>query len=176
MNKKPTPKIILRPFEPSESDVAAFMTWASDPRVTRFQRRGPYATASDALRYITEHVLPHPWYRAICVDDGRPVGSISVKPAPDDCCRASVGYRLAYDCWGRGIATAALREAAATVFGEWPHLERLEALADVENRASQRVLEKAGFQREGVLRKYIMLKGERRDMVMFSLLSTDPGT
>jgi RimJ/RimL family protein N-acetyltransferase len=53
------------------------------------------------------------------------------------------------------------------------HLERLEALVDVENIGSQRVLEKAGFQKEGVLRKYLFMKGKSRDMIMFGILSTD---
>ncbi|KAL0414512.1 UNVERIFIED_CONTAM: hypothetical protein Sradi_1652900 [Sesamum radiatum] len=53
-------------------------------------------------------------------------------------------------------------------------LERLEAVVAVQNTASQRVLEKAGFMREGVLRKYFLLKGRPTDAVIFSLLSTDP--
>jgi len=52
-------------------------------------------------------------------------------------------------------------------------LERLEAQVDAENMASQRVLEKAGFQREGVLRKHLFIKGKSRDMVMFSILSSE---
>ena len=44
---------------------------------------------------------------------------------------------------------------------------------DVENKASQRVLEKAGFLREGVLRKYTYLKGVVKDLVLYSFLSTD---
>ncbi|KAI6693259.1 hypothetical protein NL676_020969 [Syzygium grande] len=63
--------------------------------------------------------------------------------------------------------------AVAEVFGGRPELERVEAVADVENKASQRVLEKAGFRREGVLRKYYVLKGRTRDAFMFSRLSTD---
>jgi RimJ/RimL family protein N-acetyltransferase len=70
------PSITLRKF--TESDVDAFMSWAADPRVTRFQRRAPYTDPADALAYITTHVLPHPWYRAICIDN-TPVGSISVQ-------------------------------------------------------------------------------------------------
>lgn len=81
---------------------------------------------------------------------------------------------VASDYWGKGIATRAVKMAANAVFVEWGHLERLEAVVDVENPASQRVLEKAGFKREGVLRKYYLLKGKPRDAVMFSLLSTDP--
>ncbi|CAN1129181.1 Putative [ribosomal protein S5]-alanine N-acetyltransferase [Linum perenne] len=59
------------------------------------------------------------------------------------------------------------------IFEERPEMERLEALVDVENVGSQRVLEKAGFVKEGVLRKFVVLKGRSRDMVMFSLLSTE---
>lgn len=84
-----------------------------------------------------------------------------------------MGYRLAFDSWGKGIATAALRKAVGEVFDMWKDLERLEAIADVENVGSQRVLEKGGFKREGVLRRYLVLKGEVRDMVMFSIVSTD---
>ncbi|XP_062213331.1 uncharacterized protein LOC133914213 [Phragmites australis] len=169
------PEITLREFTLSDADAEAFMSWASDPRVVRFQRRDAYTSLDEARRYIADHVLPHPWYRAICLG-GLPVGSISVKPAPVEdgrLFRASVGYRIAHAHWGRGVATHALRAAVEAVFAAWPWLLRLEAVADVENQASQRVLEKAGFVREGVLRRYIVLKGRPRDMVMFSLVDTD---
>ncbi|XP_064961858.1 uncharacterized protein LOC135610823 [Musa acuminata AAA Group] len=173
-HRKQEPEITLRPFD--LSDVGAFMTWASDPRVTRFQRRGPCTSEEDARRYLADHVLPHPWYRAICVD-GRPVGSINAKPGQgEERFKASVAYRLAYQHWGRGIATTALRAAVSSLLEEWPHLERLEAIAEVENPASQRVLEKAGFLREGLLRKYVMLHGKSRDVVMYSLLATGPNS
>lgn len=47
------------------------------------------------------------------------------------------------------------------------------AFADVDNTGSIRVLEKAGFLREGVLRKYTYIKGIIKDLVVFSFLSTD---
>jgi hypothetical protein len=51
------------------------------------------------------------------------------------------------------------------------HLERLDLLTDIENFASQRVAEKVGFQREGVLRSHLRHPdGYRRDSVFFSLL------
>lgn len=50
-------------------------------------------------------------------------------------------------------------------------MQRLELMTDPDNRASQRVAEKAGFQREGVLRSHLLHRdGRRRDSVMFSLL------
>ncbi|KAM3310305.1 hypothetical protein ACQJBY_031162 [Aegilops geniculata] len=168
----PETEVTLREF--TEADAEALFAWASDPRVVLFQRREAYARVDEARRYIRDHVLPHPWYRAICLD-AVPVGSISVKPCPTDegLRRASLGYRVAHGYWGRGIATRAVRMAAAAAFAEWPWLLRLEAVADVENPASQRVLEKAGFVREGVLRRYVVLKGRPRDMVMFSLVHSE---
>ncbi|KAK3149090.1 hypothetical protein QOZ80_3AG0212830 [Eleusine coracana subsp. coracana] len=117
-------------------------------------------------------------YRAICLadgdgEDGRPVGAISVTPTGDPN-SAELGYVLARAHWGKGVATAAVKRTVATVFGEVPGLERVEALVNVANPSSQRVLEKAGFTREAVLRKYGFVKGKVKDRVMFSFMDTDP--
>ena len=156
------------------SDIDDFMVWASDDKVTRFCSFDSYTSKEDGINYIKNTVSRHPWYRAICVNN-RPVGSISVTAnSGNDKCRGELGYVLAADYWGKGIATKAVKMVANTIFDEWPHLERLEALSVVDNVGSQRVLEKAGFTREAVLRKYRILKGTTRDRVIFSLLSTDP--
>lgn len=59
------------------------------------------------------------------------------------------------------------------VYNDFPEIVRPQALADVENKASQRVLVKAGFIKEGILRKYGYHKGKIVDLVMYSLLSTE---
>ncbi|PQM33628.1 putative ribosomal-protein-alanine acetyltransferase [Prunus yedoensis var. nudiflora] len=111
--------------------------------------------------------------RAICLDN-RPIGAILVTlNSGGDRCRGELGYVLGSKYWGKGIATQAVKLVADTIFKEWTHLERLEAFVDVDNVGSQRVLEKSGFLREGVLRKFFILKGRTRDMVIFSLLSTE---
>lgn len=164
--------ITLRPFD--LSDVDDFMVWASDTKVTDVCSWGPYTTKEECIEYIRTRVLTHPWFRAICLDN-RPIGAISVTAnSGSDICRGEIGYVLASKYWGKGIATRAVKMVIDTIFNEWPHLERLEALVDVENVGSQRVLQKVGFLKEGVLRKYFIQKGKARDMVMFSLLSTDP--
>ncbi|MCL7024626.1 hypothetical protein MKW94_027496 [Papaver nudicaule] len=53
--------------------------------------------------------------------------------------------------------TRAIWVGRRPIFKDWPHLERVEGLVDVENKASQRVLEKAGFQKEG---QKILLQGK----------------
>lgn len=165
-------EITLRPLD--LSDIDAFMVWASDDKVARFCTWDAYTSRADALDFIKNKVIPHPWFRAICLN-GQPIGTISVtRNTGIDECRGELGYALGYKYWGKGIVTKAVKLVANTIFSEWPHLERLEALVLVENVGSQRVLEKAGFQREGVLRKYVTLKGKTRDLMMFSLLSADP--
>lgn len=66
-----------------------------------------------------------------------------------------------------------MKIALSQLFKDFPDLVRLPAFVYVENKASQRVLEKAGFQREGLLRKYTFVKGRLVDLLLYSVLSTD---
>jgi RimJ/RimL family protein N-acetyltransferase len=81
-----------------------------------------------------------------------------------------IGYWVAPEARGRGVATEALRRLCRYAIEELG-LGRLELVTDPDNRASQRVAEKAGFRREGVLRSALRHQdGRRADSVMFSLL------
>ncbi|KAJ1417066.1 GNAT domain [Sesbania bispinosa] len=164
-------RISLRPFK--LSDVDDFLLWAGDDQVTRNIRWKTCGSREEALNFIRDVCIPHPWRRSICLDD-RSIGFVSVKPwSGDDRCKADIGYAISVAYWGQGITTKALKIAVSQVFKDFPNLLRLQAFADVENKASQRVLEKAGFLKEGILRKYTYLKGNIKDLVVFSFLSTD---
>jgi len=82
---------------------------------------------------------------------------------------AAVGYWLAAAARGRGIATRALRMLSRWAFDQLA-LARLELTCAPDNLPSQRVAERCGFVREGVLRSHIRFQGHRRDTMMFSLL------
>ncbi|WCJ23808.1 Acyl-CoA N-acyltransferases (NAT) superfamily protein [Euphorbia peplus] len=164
-------RISLRPFKLSDAD--DFLKWASDDRVTRYLRWNSITTKEDALEHLEKVAIPHPWRRSICFDD-LSIGYISVwQYSGDDRCRANIGYALAADFWGQGIATVALKMAVTVVFDDITELARLEALVETDNLRSQRVLEKVGFMKEGVLRNYGYCKGQIRDFVVYSFLSTD---
>jgi RimJ/RimL family protein N-acetyltransferase len=84
--------------------------------------------------------------------------------------RGHLGYWVAGPARGRGVCTRALRLLVAWAL-ESLELQRLELITDPGNIASQRVAEKVGFRREGVLRSHLRHPdGRRRDSVMFSLL------
>jgi RimJ/RimL family protein N-acetyltransferase len=82
--------------------------------------------------------------------------------------QAEIGYWLLHGARGRGIATRTARFLAEHGFSLG--LERIEARVFVGNEPSERVLERAGFTREGVLRSLPRRWGGRADMVVYSLL------
>ncbi len=110
-------------------------------------------------------------------DDGsarRPVGWISLDITQRDQAIGSIGYTLDPAFHGRSIASRAARLLVALA-GDPAGLamERLEAVASVHNVASHRVLEAAGFQREGIARGYLRIDGVRIDHYRYGLLLAD---
>ena len=103
--------------------------------------------------------------------DGTLLGSLGLRLAGLPQGVAEVGYWIAREARGRGVASHAVRLAARWILGE-VGIERLQLRADTLNVSSQRVAEKAGFTREGVLRSmhYNPRQGRRVDFVLFSLL------
>ncbi|XVF31210.1 hypothetical protein REPUB_Repub16aG0126100 [Reevesia pubescens] len=163
-------KITLRPFK--LEDAGDFLLFAGDDQVTRNLRWKTLTSKEESLTHIKDVCIPHPWRRSICIDD-HSIEFVSIFPLyGDDRCRANFGYGVAVKYWGHGIATKAVKMAVSQFFVDFPDVVKLEAFVDVENKASQRVVEKAGFQKEGMWRKYAYLKGKLRDLILYSFLST----
>ncbi|MCA9186555.1 MAG: GNAT family N-acetyltransferase [Planctomycetales bacterium] len=80
-----------------------------------------------------------------------------------------LGYWVRSSMIGQGIATIATRKLCQWAFAE-KGMHRIEIIMSVENIASQRVAEKAGAVREGVLRQRIVLQDGRHDALMFAVL------
>ncbi|XP_031497687.1 uncharacterized protein LOC116262426 [Nymphaea colorata] len=163
--------ISLRPFEIEDADDV--MVWKGDPRVAEFSRWDAYTSCDEAVAFIRDFAISHEWCRAICVA-GRPVGCIciTIGEGADRCC-GRLKYEVAHGYWGKGVASSAVRLAVPAVFREFPGLERIQAMVILENRGSIRVLEKCGFLREGILKRYVVVKGRVWDLAMFSILSEE---
>ena len=86
---------------------------------------------------------------------------------------ANLGYWVRSSCRGRGIAADAVRLLVDWAFSQ-TELFRLEIIASVENVASQRVAEKAGARREGVLRGRLQLHGRMHDAAVYSFVRSSP--
>ena len=85
---------------------------------------------------------------------------------------ASLGYWVRASRCRRGVATAAVKLAAGFGVDEL-RLNRLEIVTAIKNRASQRVAEKSGARREGVLRNRLVIQGKSHDAVIFSLTTRE---
>jgi RimJ/RimL family protein N-acetyltransferase len=107
--------------------------------------------------------------------DDRPLGLLNVQFGDDEEV-AGLAVSVFPEARGRGIAPKALRLGATWGLRELG-LRRVFAEADIDNEASIRAMEKAGFQREGVLRAHCRTGGRAHDCVMYSLLpgDVDPG-
>jgi len=167
----------LRP--PRPEDAGPVLAACTDPDTQRWTRVPvPYSEA-DAVAFVTRFG-PDQWATGAgapfaVLDDGTGVllGSMGLNVIVWADRRAEVGYWVAPGARRRGVATGALGLMAGWALGELG-LERLELYAEADNAASRRVAERGGFTLEGVLRGRDLHRGERRDMVAYGLLATDP--
>ncbi len=171
-----TDRLVLRPF--TADDVADTQLACSDELTQRWlPLPSPYTVdhASSWCTEISHHLRTSGDGIHFAVTDaatGQLLGTVGLKKTDWPALVSEVGYWIAP--WARGRGTAA--EAARTV-GEWllrqQGFQRLVLFAATGNTASQRVAEKAGFQREGLLRNAGYIHGGRVDLFGYSLIPAD---
>lgn len=163
---------IVRLRELRESDIPAILTACEDPAIRRYNS-APHDEA-EARAWLAGEIKNPRSSRAFRLavaeaESDHLIGSLGVREPHPNAGRIEVGYWLAPSVRGRGLAARALRLFCSWAFRELS-LARIEAIPELENRDSHRLLERSGFTREGLLRAYQTVQGERRDMVMYSLL------
>jgi [ribosomal protein S5]-alanine N-acetyltransferase len=167
-----TPRLLLR--ELSIDDTQAVFRIRSDYQVTRYNT-GPAYERLEQAQDLIEAI------RTGYADGTELRWGITLKPNPmviGMCgfnywvrhdCRASIGYDLAWAYWGQGIMSEAVGKMVDFGFQRM-NLNRIEADADERNPASARVLEKIGFQLEGVQQEQFYEDGAFHNLRLFSLL------
>jgi RimJ/RimL family protein N-acetyltransferase len=159
---------IVRPW--AETDAESLQRHANNRRVSiQLRDRFPFPYelqhARTFLAWIARQVSPTVW--AIDVN-GEAAGGIGVELHGDvERVSAEVGYWLGEVHWGRGIATEALSAITAEAFKRY-EITRLYALPFADHLASVRVLEKAGYVREGHLRRSAIKDGKIRDQLLYA--------
>jgi ribosomal-protein-serine acetyltransferase len=166
-----TERLLMRPFE--EDDAEDVLAASADPEILHWMPWAGAQTKTTALDWCTTHAHPDPG-RAInfaIVGGDRFVGSVGLSRTDWTDGRVEVGYWIAPWARRKGYAVEATRGVAAYAFQRGMH--RIELLAAIHNVASQGVAEKAGFTRECVVRKAMLIAAGRVDAVMFSLLASE---
>lgn len=155
-------------------DLASLIRHANNANVSRYLReRFPYPyTRRDARAFLASASSSGSDDTRMAIDvEGEAVGGIGVIIGTDiERYTAEIGYWLGEDHWGRGIVTEAVTMFSEDVF-ERLNLLRLFAVAAVANVGSARVLEKAGYEREAVMRSAAVKFGEPNDQLLYARIN-----
>jgi RimJ/RimL family protein N-acetyltransferase len=158
----------------AEADLPAIVAACQDPEIPRWTRVPEHYGESEARSWFEQETAQRSrgeQLGLLIVDpgNGRLLGSVGIVHVDQQEGRCELGYWMARDSRGRGLATRAVRLLSGWTF-ENLSVDRIEIHAEPENAASRRVAEQAGFTLEGVLRSYLVNKGLRRDAASYSLL------
>jgi len=168
-----TERLTLRPF--GLADVDDVFAYAQDPEWSRYLRTlpSPYLR-DDAERFIARQLLldraEHPTWAV--VSDDTVIGGINLR-FDFEHRLAELGYSVARAHWNNGYCSEAARAVIDAAFTTHGDLNRIHARADARNGASQRVMEKIGMVKEGVLRQSRVERGEALDDAWFAVLRSE---
>lgn len=159
--------VVLKTF--NSNNIDDFMEWATNDKVTKYMMWNSYSSRSEAEGFFTNVVENHSWFKAICLGD-KVIGSITLdKGKGIHSCKAELGYVIAKKYWGNGLTTQAVNLAIQMGFKDLD-INRIEAYVDPTNISSQRILEKNGFEKEGLLKNFVVQKGVVKDRFIYSFL------
>ncbi len=167
--------VFLRPVE--QSDLPTLTTWANDSNVNGTYNSFGFKPMHDFEDRFRQHGLlsdEHGTLLAV-LPSGDIVGLTSyhqVRYGPRASTAYNIGLSILPEQRGKGYGTEAQRLLAHYLFDTFP-IARVEAATDITNIPEQRSLEKAGFTREGVLRKAQWRAGEWHDLVVYSKLRNE---
>lgn len=163
--------IIIRKWD--LADAPQLATFANNKMIADNLRDAfPYPyTIKDANNYIQAALHDDPSAKLFAIDlDGLAIGSIGAI-FKNDVYRKNVeiGYWLAEEYWGKGIATASISLIVRYIYDNFDTI-RIYAEVYGDNHASHRALEKAGFRKEGLFRKNIVKNDIIKDSIIYALL------
>lgn len=167
-----TERLILRKI--SLEDIDDIHIYASNPEVSKYVFWEAHETRAATEEYVKRILSLYkegkiaPW-GIHHKEDNKLIGTVDFVSWQPQHKTAEIGYALSMDYWGRGIATEAAKELIRFGMNEMG-LVRIQAKALVANKGSERVMEKAGMKYEGILRKFIFIKGAHYDVKMYSII------
>ena len=170
-----TDRLVLRQI--TKDDAEDIFKYLSDETVMKYYGLEPFKSIDEAWEEIA-------WYQSTFDENsgirwgitlkghGKVIGSCGFLNKVPRHFRSDIGFELSQDFWGQGIANEAL-EAVIKYGFEQLNLQRIQALIEPPNNSSQKLVERNGFIKEGLLRNYEFTCGEFNDLFMYSLIKQD---
>jgi RimJ/RimL family protein N-acetyltransferase len=154
-----------------EEDIPSLVMYANNIKIAENLRNSfphPY-TEKNARDFISQWIAHDP-IRIFAIEyENKPIGSIGLHPKDDVYERnLELGYWIGEPFWGKGFATRAVKIMIDYGFNNF-NVNRIYAGAFGKNIASCRVLEKAGFLREGILKNSIWKSGKMDDEIIYAV-------
>lgn len=171
-----TSRLRLRPYRPE--DAADLVHHLSDRRIADGTLNVPHPYPPErATEFLGELGPRHAGGKGVAwaitrASDGALIGGIGLVLTMAHH-RAELGYWVAVDAWGTGIASEASRAVLDYAF-DVLKLHRVDAHHYVENPASGAVMRKLGMQYEGRVRGMVWRDGVPRDLELYAILRNDP--
>jgi RimJ/RimL family protein N-acetyltransferase len=170
-----TDRLALRFFD--EGDAAALYAIFSDPAVTRYWSSPAWADMEQAHDSIKEAMVAYADGSGLRLGivlhaTGELIGYINLYAIYHANRRCDIGYALAQAHWGKGYLAEAMQAMLEHAFGPMD-LNRIEADIDPRNTASEKLLERMGFQKEGYMRERWIVNGEVCDTAFYGLLRSE---
>ena len=165
---------MIRPVRPEDCEELAALYLANRDFLAPFEPvRPPEFFTADGQRERLQRQLDGETHPFAILDDGAIAGTINVFHVVRESLQScTIGYWIDHRRNGRGLASGAVGEILAFAFGDLA-LHRVEAATLVDNVPSQRVLEKNGFERIGLARRFLRIDEEWRDFLLFQRLAED---
>jgi ribosomal-protein-alanine N-acetyltransferase len=165
---------VIRPIRPEDAEELAALYLANREFLAPFEPvRPPEFFTADGQRERLRRQLDDATHPFAILDDAGIAGTINLFHIRRESLQSgTIGYWVDHRRNGRGLATGAVGEIVAFAFDELD-LHRVEAATLVDNAASQRVLEKNGFERIGLARRFLRVNDRWRDFVLFQRLADD---
>lgn len=166
-------RLILRKFE-IEDTPEVYQNLSSKDEVFRFLQHSPNKDISQTRKYVECIISRYKqldYYKWVIIDKEKNVvvGEISVcQIDPKNQFTCEVGYNISPDFWGFGYATEALGMVVDFLFKD-VGFNRIEALHDLENLASEKVIIKNSFTCEGILKESDYRQGKFYDLKVYSI-------
>jgi RimJ/RimL family protein N-acetyltransferase len=167
-------ELLIRP--PVTGDIDTIAPAFLDPEIGG--EAGLPPVGADALRSMLDEVIPGMRARGLMspyvIEDtrgGALLGGAALHHFDPMRDAVEVGYWLFADAQGRGVATRTVRAFMDHAFANG--IYRVEAHVRIGNTASERVLERLGFKREGVRRRFLRHEGRRADATLFAYVLSD---
>ena len=166
-----TDRLLLRTLR--MADAEDIFEWVSDPQVTAYLFWRAHQSIEDSRDFIAWVTADNfACWGVVLAKNSKVIGNCFLHNVNFEHKRAEIAFNIARKYWGKGYATETAQAVIQFGFEGW-HLNRIEGTCMVENRASARVMEKAGMTLEGILRKYVYTKERFHDMKLYSILRSD---